>query len=525
MRLLAAALPLFLVSSAYAQDPLCDRLRAITVEPTVASAHWGISVVSADGSPVCGIDDSQLFRPASNNKLFTTSAAFALLGPDRTVQTRVLGNFDPATGVVTGDLILEGGADANLDSGDLPYLLPAQRHAAPPFAFRDLQALAAQLAARGVRSVTGDLLGDDTFFPYEPYPPSWNADDLVWGYGAPVSALTIADNQLKLLVTPGRIAGPPGYQSFSPATVTLDQHGIAYYTLQAEVETRPKGSAGLGVGVERMPGLRMLRVYGSVAEDAADSEEIAIDDPALYAAMAFRTVLAQQGITVRGTSRAKHKRVRDGAGFLEELRAPGGSEELTVAGEEGGGSCVEPVHLPVLATHVSAPLAQDVTFTNKTSQNLHAELLLHRLGQRVFCGQGSDVAGSRMVRAFLLHAGVDPKDFILYDGSGLSDHDLVTPRAFTRLLTFASAQPWFAEWKATLPVGGVDGSLASRFPGPLKGHIVAKTGTLGESRALSGYVASASGQVLLFSILVDTHLPGTADRAAMDRIVQEIAAE
>jgi D-alanyl-D-alanine carboxypeptidase/D-alanyl-D-alanine-endopeptidase (penicillin-binding protein 4) len=125
-----------------------------------------------------------------------------------------------------------------------------------------------------------------------------------------------------------------------------------------------------------------------------------------------------------------------------------------------------------------------------------------------------------------IQSGLDGGDFEFYDGSGLSTKDLVTPRATAQLLAFAATQPWFEQWKAALPVGGVDGSLASRFTdAPLKGHVFAKTGTLGESRALSGYLDAASGRTLIFSILVDNHTPGSnADRVVMDKIVAAIAA-
>jgi D-alanyl-D-alanine carboxypeptidase/D-alanyl-D-alanine-endopeptidase (penicillin-binding protein 4) len=126
----------------------------------------------------------------------------------------------------------------------------------------------------------------------------------------------------------------------------------------------------------------------------------------------------------------------------------------------------------------------------------------------------------------LLNAGLDGDDFVFYDGSGLSGHDLVAPRATVQLLAYATKQPWFAEWKAALPVGGEDGTLASRFADPpLKDHLFAKTGTLGESRALSGYVDAASGHEVIFSIFVDDHAPGgSTDRKVMDEIVAAIAA-
>lgn len=131
-----------------------------------------------------------------------------------------------------------------------------------------------------------------------------------------------------------------------------------------------------------------------------------------------------------------------------------------------------------------------------------------------------------MVRAFLEGAGIDKDDFVFFDGSGLSGHDLVTPRATVRLLQYAAGQPWFADWKASLPIGGEDGTLAWRFAKPpLKGHVFAKTGTLGEARVLSGYLECASGKTVIFSIMVGNHAPHShADESVMDKIVAAIAA-
>jgi serine-type D-Ala-D-Ala carboxypeptidase/endopeptidase (penicillin-binding protein 4) len=273
----------------------------------------------------------------------------------------------------------------------------------------------------------------------------------------------------------------------------------------------------------------VLRIYGTIAVDSqADEEEVAIDDPAEYAAAALKVMLEVRGIAVTGVARAKHRQASYADGFTTRMSAPG-QEQAVVSGAVEGGSCLQTspdISDKVVATHVSVPLREDVVVTNKVSQNLHAELLLHRLGRRTLCGDGSTVAGARLVRAFLEHAGIDKEDFVFFDGSGLSGHDLVTPRATARLLQFASGQPWFADWKKSLPVGGEDGSLAGRFPkAPLKDHVFAKTGTLGEARALSGYLECASGKTVIFSIMVGNHAPrSNADRDAMDQVVAAIAA-
>jgi D-alanyl-D-alanine carboxypeptidase/D-alanyl-D-alanine-endopeptidase (penicillin-binding protein 4) len=171
------------------------------------------------------------------------------------------------------------------------------------------------------------------------------------------------------------------------------------------------------------------------------------------------------------------------------------------------------------------PVAEDIMLTNKVSQNLHAELLLRLLG-KVHGTDGSFEQGTRVVRQFLIGAGVDDGDFFLYDGSGLSPDDRIAPRAYTQLLAYASRQPWGAAWRETLPVAGVNGTLASRFKNsPLKGRMSAKTGTLNETNALSGYLTAASGKTLAFSILVNNHRPGSeAELQAIDRIVEAIAA-
>ena len=156
--------------------------------------------------------------------------------------------------------------------------------------------------------------------------------------------------------------------------------------------------------------------------------------------------------------------------------------------------------------------------------------MLRNIGVERNCMNNYLLTSLQIENEFLQYAGLNRDDVVLYDGSGLSMKDLIAPRAEVQLLAYAAKQPWFAQWKAALPVGGVDGTLSGRFkgskekPDPLKGKVFAKTGTLGESRALAGYVECASGKTVIFSVMVDNHLPGSsADREAMDRIVSAIA--
>src|SRR5580698_4546613 len=513
---------------------LARTIAGLLAGPAVVRDHWGIEVTAMDGAPIYSLNEGQLFQPASNAKLFTTTAAMALLGPKTTFETKIVarGVMD-GTSALKGDVVLVGGGDANLSGREIPYVEAALRPkpvpGAPPLPavnpLRYLEAMADQVAATGLKVVNGDVVGDDTLFPWEPYAQDWSIDDTVWGYGAPVSALTINDNQIKVTVTPAAVEG-------QPATVVVDPAVPSYYTLDVAVTTGANKS-GNHVQMERALGSKVLRVYGSIAADTQpDEEEVAIHDPAEYAAWALKGMLEARGIVVTGKARALHRISTDTKGFLDEAR-----EEIADLNMKGGylrgytamPGCdhCDPAHVwKTLASHTSPALQEDVVVTNKVSQNLHAEMFLHDVGAAVPSGDLSTAQGTRVVRQFLLNAGIDKDDFVFFDGSGLSGHDLVTPRATTRLLQYASTQPWFADWKKSLPVGGEDGSLEARFAkAPLKDHVFAKTGTLGEARALSGYVECASGRTVIFSIMVGNHLPGdSSDRDAMDKIVAAIAA-
>ena len=538
----AQTLPQTIPPTGPAQVPLADQIAAILATPTVARDHWGIDVTALDGTLIYSLNEAQLFQPASNAKLFTTAAAIALLGPNQRFTTRVeYGAVRKATGTVHGDVTIIGAGDANFSDRELPYRSPAEARAAPlPPAtpLRYLADFADQIAAAGVERITGDIVGDDTIFPWEPYPESWSIDDAVWGYGAPVSALTVNDNQILVTVHPGKT-------SADKPTVEWPDGIPAYYQLDTTgLVTGPRKSAS-HVDFERDPGSRVLRISGSIAAHSEpDAEQSAIADPAEFAAFALKSLLEARGIKVDGAARVKHRIDLQSPGFLTESRQPlpklpmaislGLSKILT-----GAVPCQDAC--PIILQHTSPTVAEDIVLTNKVSQNLHAELLVHHLGKQYgapYAGgdggvDGSTAEGARVIRQWLVNAGIDPNDFVFYDGSGLSSHDLVTPRAIAKLLSYAASdlktgqpQPWFAAWKSSLPVGGEDGSLASRFHDPpLKDHVFAKTGTLGEARALSGYLDCASGRTVIFSILVGNHLPSTTDdRDAMDQIVAAIQA-
>ena len=293
---------------------------------------------------------------------------------------------------------------------------------------------------------------------------------------------------------------------------------VDFYTLENNMTLAPAGEAA-HPGLQRMPGSLLVRAWGTVPPQGLRAD-LAVDDPAQFTAAAFEQALLSRGIQVTGSAISAH-RFPNGIGDFAVER----SQSLRLAPVQ-----LSTVEAPVtgrrvLGTHISVPLVEDITVTNKISQNLHAELLLRLLG-KLCAKDGSLEQGTRVVRQFLIDAGVSDNDFFFYDGSGMSMDDRITPRAYTELLAYASRQPWGAGWRATLPVAGVDGTLTNRFKtSPLKGHLWAKTGTLNETNALSGYLAAASGRTVVFSILVNGHRPGSeVESEAIERICEAIAA-
>ena len=528
---------------------LPDQIAAILAAPAVARDHWGIAVTALDGTPVYSLNDAQLFQPASNAKLFTTAAALALLGPDHRFKTQVIASGDlDKQGVLHGDLLLVGSGDAGFGSAGLPYAessprakpaSPSKAALRPPANIADIEHLADTVVAKGLHAIQGNVVGDDQLFSREGYPDTWQVGDVLWSYGAPVSALTIHDNTVDVTIAPD----PARATRALPALITTSP-SVPYYTVQNQVFTMSLGTGGCDARLlfRRPVGSKALTIAGDIAPRAATcTEHIAIEDPAEYAALALKSALERRGVRISGGAIAQH---------WDPMRLPGTAADQTsrdnlakffMARPNASWTCeAQPVSgslhpkQTVLATHTSPPLIEDLTYTNKVSQNLHAELFLRDLGAHFNpCGGGDVPHSLAALRQFLVNAGIDPGDFVFYDGSGLSLHDLVTPRAVATLLSYAASdpktgqpQPWFAAWKASLPIGGEDGTLDDRFTQPpLKDHVFAKTGTLGETRALSGYLDCASGRSVIFSILVGNHQPSTSDdREAMDKIVAAIQA-
>jgi D-alanyl-D-alanine carboxypeptidase/D-alanyl-D-alanine-endopeptidase (penicillin-binding protein 4) len=450
-----------------------EEVRAILAGPGRA----GVLVVSLDrGDTLVSLAPDEPLAPASGLKLYSTAAALSYLGPAFRWSTHLLAAGDTRDGVLHGDLVLFGTGDPTLSA----------RLGSP--AERVMEAFADTLAARGVREVRGDVVGDGSFFDDRRTGLAWNPADLDEWYGAPVAALSANENMVTVRVSPGD-RGEAGRVSTSPATSGL---GIDNGT----TTVRRGGGISVGRGPER------LSVSGRVGRGGG-ARTLPVPNPARYAAAVLRAALERRGIRVTGATRAAADPAASPAAFH------GGSAP---AGR-------------VVATHLSAPLSVVAQETNHVSHNLFADALLKTVG-RAAGGEGSWAAGMQAVRRLLeQEAGAGGAALRMEDGSGLSRLDRVTARMTVHLLARMAAGADSAVYRASLPEAATPEGLTRRMRGsPAARNLRAKTGTIRGVSSLSGYVTAANGERLAFSIL-QNDVPETAvAKRAEDAVGARLAA-
>lgn len=465
-------------SSSWRSDVVRFRTRvsAILAGADASRSYWGIAVADRDtGETLYQLNADHFFVPASNAKLITTALAFAVLGPDYRFRTTLESDGTLAgNGRLSGNLILVGRGDPDLSNRVFPFAGEFARQGATD---KILAEMVDAAVAKGLREVDGDVVADDSYLPYDPYPAGWSVGDLFFDFGVPVNAITFNDNVVSLVIQPGPRAGEPAVLTTEP--------GAALETLAQSVVTSAPGGMPQ-IAVVRQPGSNFLLLRGTVpAGHAPVKLDLAMIQPAETAARTIEQLLQAHGVRVTGGIRVRHS-------------AP---PETTASGEPilPARPAPEP-HRLVLAEHMSPPLSESIELTNKISQNLHAEIFLRTVGLKRL-GLASTAAGLMVEREFLRTAGVPDGDVILTDGSGLARDDLVTPRAMVDLLRYASHAPWFRDFQASLPVAAKDGTLQDRMRNsPASGLIAAKTGATERVHALTGYATTLRGEHLVFSI-------------------------
>jgi len=483
-----------------------QRVESALAIPVAQKSFVGVLIVdAATGETVYELNADRYFTPASNTKLFTTTLAMATLGPDYRFRTTIetQGTLD-AVGRLRGDLTLVGRGDPDFSNRRIPY--DAKNPIDGP-SDKPLGELVDAIVAKGVKEIDGDIIADDSYFPYEPFPDGWAVGDMPFDYGAAVSAICFDDNGLDVKVTPGDHVGAPAWVAVEPWP--------GYDVYAYSVTTGAAGSQPDFNTVEN-PGPKPFLVRGSIPLGHATIDlAMAMPDPAEYTAHVLKQMLLARGIRVTGDARALHAPPpSDGMTFDPPGALPQSS------------SPVSETNTLVLAERQSPPLIEIVRVLNKVSENLHAEILLRTVAKEK-SGEGSLAAGLKIEQQFLTSIGIPLGDVLVNDGSGLSRQNLVTPRAVVSLLEYGQRQSWGEAYAATLPVAGIDGTLDNRMKGTsAEGRIEAKTGSVEHTQAISGFATTLHGAHLIFSMF-DNHNGGTGRDAThvLDTIAQAMVEE
>jgi serine-type D-Ala-D-Ala carboxypeptidase/endopeptidase (penicillin-binding protein 4) len=468
------------------------RIRSRLLSPELRRGHVGVKIVSMNtGKLVFEQNSEKYFMPASNMKNFTVATAIEKLTPQFRFVTSVYAPAMPdSTGTIKGGLRIFGRGDVSIST----------RFSEGNY-YKGLDELADKIAAAGVKRIEGDLIADETHFVGNPVPGEWEWDDLQWEYGAEISALPINDNAIDITVKPGM----SGY----PCAVTMLPFNPVVRIVNQCV-TSADGTLRT-LKIEKKVDRNIIEISGALpVGNAGFRGSVTVSRPAELFVALLKERLTAKGIVVTGGTRAMN------------VKLPGP---------------VAPVFVEI-AKYESLPLSVIAAQTMKPSQNMYTETLLWTLGEQArsassIPGGGTPSAstatsadlGISAVKRFLNEIGVAPDGIIQHDGSGLSRHNLITPSAVVQLYTYMGRQSRFSQaWRDSLTIGGVDGTLRRRFSGTrASGNVRGKTGTIDQVSALSGYVRTAAGEELAFSIVVNGVNEAGMRTSAIDDMVVYLA--
>jgi len=432
---------------------LSEALRKVVENKPFSSARTSIQVLDAEsGQSVFSHDPDMVLKPASNMKVVTSATAVALLGPEFRFKTAFYASRPPdASGVVHGDIFIKGGGSPGL-VGEEWWLI------------------ARRMRALGITKIEGDVVGDDTYFDDVRRGPRWPSPVVDNPYNAPVSALSCFYSSVSITVTPTSPGRPP--------EVFLDPFS-SYFRVVNRAITSSQG-LDLRVGRQWDGQQNIIHVEGRIPTGSGPITTYrSVEEPTLYALSAFKDAVAREGIAITGTLRA---------GVV-----PRGSHFLHV--------------------HESKPLADLIQDMNKESNNFMAESILKTIGAETGGAPGSSQKGAAAVKRYLETLGVSTEGLVQVDGSGLSPDNRVSSNILARIL-LATRNDFQAapEFMASLPIGGIDGTLDHRMMGgPATRKIRAKTGFINGVSSLSGYAWNENGRLLVFSILVNDAGGGLGD--------------
>ena len=438
------------------------------ISTRVRSGRFGVMIASLTrGDTLFAQNAGEMMQPASTMKLFSTAVALDRFGPEYSFSTDVLRDGAVGSdGSVQGNIYLRADGDPSMSSrfwkdANLP-----------------MATLAHSIAEAGVKHVKGDLVYDATAFDDQRIPDGWKSTYLGAAYAARVSALSLNENVVWIVVQP---KGKTAAVSLEPAssTVPLRSRVRLVRGRGGRITARRAADGGIDVSGSIGSASRPLRY------------SLVVDDPALFTAGALRAALEGAGITVDGT-------VRPG-------KTPAGAERV--------------------ASLRSPPLSQIISEMNRESINIVAELLFRDAARASASDSiGSAASGLANLRAFLeKKVGADPQNVRVSDGSGLSTQDFLTPRVMIELLSYAHRGPWSSAFHGSLPVAGESELLRLRMrQTPAQGNLHAKTGTTNTVVALGGYVTAKDGEILAFSFIYNGNDRWNA-KATMDAMGATLA--
>ncbi|MEH2088280.1 D-alanyl-D-alanine carboxypeptidase/D-alanyl-D-alanine endopeptidase [Nostoc sp.] len=350
----------------------------------------------------------------------------------------------------------------------------------PSLSDTELQKLAQQLKQKDITQIQ-QLSADDSYIQGDIVNPTWQWEDVQSSDGVPVSSFILNQNIFSFKLVPQAVGK-------SLQVLWIDAGEAKQWRIINQSITVPQNQPSY-VNVTRELSGTVLRIQGQLATNSEESLiDLPVVDPNYYFLRRFRTALATKKITLGQT-----------------LVVNGGVNQQEIAFVE------------------SPPLAELLAETNLNSNNLYAEALLRALAVKKtrLKNQTSADVGLEVVKASLTKLGVDPANYILVDGSGLSRRNLVTPEAFVQILRGMAKTPAAYIYRASLPVAGKSGTLKGRFQNtPAEGIVQAKTGTLTGVVSLSGYMNAPKYEPLVFSIIVNqSDQSATVVRQAIDEVV------
>lgn len=424
-----------------------ESIDKILASPSMAHGIQGVYIQSMDsGKIIYNHNGDLLLTPASNMKMIATAAALDLLGTDYRMTTSIFAVKPGKDGVVRGDLVIVGGGDSTLTTDDLQKMID-------------------DLKSKGIKSIRGNIVGDDTYFDDQRRGDSWTIDDDPWYYAAQISGLCVNRNVVDVYLKPGARIGSPAIIEVKP--------DIKYMTFRNECITGAAGSESTA-GVTRELKTNIIQSFGSLPLDyKSDSpvEKITVDEPTLYVSALFRAMLIQNGIKVRGKAMRGTK----------------------------------PADAELIVSHDSPALSELVKLLNKPSDNFMAECLMKTIGKKLGTA-GSTDAGADVVYKWLKSFGADTDLVAIADSSGLSRRNLVAPQLLVSILTHMYKTKAYDAYSNSFPIAGVDSHLKDRMlNSPAVNNVKAKTGYIRYVCSLSGYVKTLSGENLAVSIILNHH--------------------